>query len=81
MAEGATVEKLGTIGTSAVEKLVEVKKDPDRLSEYRSKAESIQAKTSDAVYRRVLADYERRGTALEEQAAPLQRTIEELVAE
>ena len=66
------MEKLGTIGISTVEKLVEVKKDQDRLSEHRSKAESIQAKTSDAVYRRVLADYERRGTALEEQAAPLQ---------
>ena len=66
------MDKLSKIGTSAVEKLVEVKKDQDRLDEYRSKAESIQAKTSDSVYRRVLADYERRSTALEEQAAPLQ---------
>ena len=66
------MDKLSKIGTSAVEKLVEVKKDQDRLDEYRSKAESIQAKTSDSVYRRVLADYERRSTALEERAAPLQ---------
>ena len=65
------MDKLSKIGISAVEKLVEVKKDQDRLDEYRSKAESIKAKTSDSVYRRVLADYERRGMELEEQAAPL----------
>ena len=52
--EGATVDKLKKIGISAVEKLVEVKKDQDRLDEYRSKAESMKAKTSDSVYRRVL---------------------------
>ena len=66
------MDKLSKIGTSAVEKLVEVKKNQDRLDKYRSKAESIKAKTSDSVYRRVLADYERRGMELEEQAAPLQ---------
>ena len=66
------MDKLNKIGTSAVEKLVDVKKDQDRLDEYRSKAESMKAKTSDSVYRRVLADYERRGIGLEEQAAPLQ---------
>ena len=66
------MDKLSKIGTSAVAKLVEVKKDQDRLDEYRTKAESIKAKTTDSVYRRVLADYERRRMELEEQAAPLQ---------
>ena len=37
------MDKLSKIGTSAVEKLVEVKKNQDRLDKYRSKAESIKA--------------------------------------
>jgi hypothetical protein len=72
MAEGATVDTLSAIEVSAVDKLVEIKKDQALLDEYRSKAESIKAKTSDSVYSRVLADYEKRRMELDTQAAPLQ---------
>jgi hypothetical protein len=66
------VDKLSTIEVSAVDKLGEIKKDQALLDEYRNKAESMKAKTSDSVYSRVLADYEKRRMDLDTQAAPLQ---------
>ena len=66
------MDKLSTIEVSAVEKLVELKKNQALLDEYRSKAESMKAKTSDSVYRRVLDDYDKRRMELDKQAAPLQ---------
>ena len=65
------LEKLREIDTSAIEKLVKIKKEQDRLLGFRSKADEMKDKVDDAVYRRVRADYENRESALEKEATPL----------
>jgi FHA domain len=65
------LEKLREIDTSAIEKLVKIKKEQDRLVGFLGKADEMKDKVDDAVYRRVRADYESRDSALEKEAAPL----------
>ena len=65
------LEKLREIDTSAIEKLVEIKQQRDRLEGFRNKAGEIKHTIDDAIYRRVLAEYQSRESALEEEAAPL----------
>ncbi len=65
------LEELREIDTIAIEKLVKIKKEQERLVGFRSKAEEMKGTVDDAVYLRVLADYESRDSALENEAKPL----------
>lgn len=65
------LEKLREIDTSAIEKLIKIKEEQDRLVGFQRKADDIKDTVDDTIYRRVRADYEGRNSALEKEATPL----------
>jgi len=64
-------ERLGDIDTSALDKLLAVKQEEDRIRGFLAKAEELKEKTSPSVFERVREDYARRLASLEERAAPV----------
>lgn len=64
-------DQLEAIDTAAIEKLVEIKEERDRLKGFREKAEDKKDDVDPAVYERVVSDYDAREAELEEQADPL----------
>jgi len=65
------IEELQQIDTSAIEELRKIKQDEEVLHDWLSKMEAKKGKVADAVFARVLRDYEGRNAALEEKARPL----------
>ncbi len=65
------LEKLRQIDTSAIEKLVNIKKEQDLLNGYLGKAEDLKNKVDEVVYERVRGDYQNRHQELEKEADPL----------
>jgi hypothetical protein len=65
------LEKLQQIDTSAIEKLVNIKKEQDHLNGYLDKAEDLKEKVDEIVYQRVRDDYQNRHRELEKEADPL----------
>lgn len=65
------LDKLSDISTSAVKKLVKIKQDQDRLQIYLDKTSELQDKVNEAVYEKVVGDYNSRHAVLEEEAVPL----------
>ncbi len=66
------LEKLRQIDTSAIEKLVNIKKEQDLLNGYLDKSEDLKEKVDEIVYQRVRDDYQNRHRELEKEANPLQ---------
>jgi FHA domain-containing protein len=56
---------------SVLDQLVAISQEEARLEEYRGRANQMKGNVSEAVYRRVVDDYVKRGAALEQQATPL----------
>jgi hypothetical protein len=69
--KASVADQLRGVDTSVLDRLVAVHQEEARLEEYRSRAQQMKGKVTEAVYRRVLDDYLKRGAALEQQAAPL----------
>lgn len=65
------LEKLQQIDTSAIEKLVKIKKEQDLLNGYLGKAEDLKNKVNEIVYKRVRDDYQNRNQELEKESDPL----------
>jgi hypothetical protein len=65
------LEQLKAIDTTAVKKLVKVKKDEEQLERYRKEAEKRRADVDGAVFKRVADDYNDRASALQKEAVPL----------
>ena len=59
------------IDVSVLEALIELRKQQELVDQYCQRAEELKAKVEEAVYKRVTADYAKRRTALEQEAAPL----------
>jgi hypothetical protein len=59
------------IDTSVLDTLIGLRHEATRLAEFLQKAEDLRANVEEAVFRRVVDDYTRRQTALEQKAAPL----------
>jgi hypothetical protein len=59
------------IDVSVLEALIELRKQQELVDQYCKRAEELKTKVEEAVYKRVTADYGKRRTALEQEAAPL----------
>lgn len=65
------IEEMRSIDTSAIEDLVQIKKEEDILNERLQKMEEKTSEVSEIVFKRVRSDYETRLGALDKQARPL----------
>jgi len=65
------LEKLREIETSAIKELVKINEEQDQLQDYLSKAEEKKGKVTEAVYQRVLQDYQNRCATLNDKSLPL----------
>lgn len=65
------LKKLSDVDTSVIDNLIEIKEESDRLDRFRQEAEERKDDVDEAVYRRVVDDYDQRSADLEEKAAPL----------
>jgi hypothetical protein len=72
--------ELGAIDLSAIESLKTLKQEQDQLAERLSSMDGMKANFADAVFQRVRGDYQKRVTALDEQAAPLRQAAREQYA-
>jgi len=72
--------ELTAIDLSAIESLKTLKQEQDQLGERLGSMDGMKANFADAVYQRVRGDYQKRMTALDEQAAPLRRAAREQYA-
>ncbi len=59
------------IDVSVLEALIDLRKQQEMVDQYCLRAEELKSKVEAAVYQRVTADYAKRRTALEQEAAPL----------
>jgi hypothetical protein len=59
------------IDVSVLEALIDLRKQQELVDQYCQRAEELKAKVESAVYTRVTADYTKRRTVLEQEAAPL----------
>ncbi len=64
-------ENLREIDTSAIEQLIKIKEEQDRLVGFQRIADEKKDMVDDTIYRRVRADYESRNADLEKEATPL----------
>src|SRR5262245_11943987 len=67
----SVADQLQDIDTSVLDRLVNIRQEESRLEAFRSRAGEMKGQVSDQVYRRVLEDYTKRHSALEQQATPL----------
>ena len=81
-------DQLHDIDTSVLDRLVSIRQEESRLEAFRSRAGEMKGQVSDPVYRRVVEDYNKRATSLEQQATPLKtkgrveyRKLHQLIAE
>jgi FHA domain len=71
---------LAAIELTAIESLKQLKQEQDVLDERVRNMDGLKSSVADAVYLRVLSDYQARQRALEEQAAPLKLSAREQYA-
>src|SRR5579872_7437042 len=67
----SVADQLRDVDMTVLDQLVAISQEEARLREYRERADQMKGNVSEAVYRRVVDDYEKRSAALEQQAAPL----------
>jgi hypothetical protein len=67
----SVADQLRAVDTSVLDKLVEIRQEETRLESFRTRASDMKGQVSDPVYRRVIDDYTKRASALEQQATPL----------
>ncbi|HEV3139625.1 MAG TPA: FHA domain-containing protein [Vicinamibacterales bacterium] len=65
------LDPLKSVDVSSLDKLVEIRKELERIKGYRGKAAQKKSSVTDAVFKRVMEDYSKRSAALEGQSAPL----------
>ena len=65
------LDPLKSIDVSSLDKLIEIRKEQDRIKSYRGKAAEKKSSVNDAVFKRVMEDYSKRTAALDGQSAPL----------
>ena len=70
-ADGGVTDELKAIDVAPLERLLEIRKEESQLEEFRTRAEQMKDKVQEVVWRRVVDDYNKRVSALEEQATPL----------
>jgi len=71
----SVVKQLEAIDTSPLEELIDTRAQQVRLKEYLERANERREHVSDAVWKRVVLDYERRSKALTEAASPLEGQV------
>src|SRR4051794_38368060 len=64
-------DSLENIDVSSLDRLIGIRQEQQKLTEYRAKAEEKKKDVAEAVYARVTQDYARRAAALDAQSAPL----------
>lgn len=69
--KASVADQLRDVDTSVLDRLVAIRQEEARLEAFRSRAGEMKGQVSDQVYRRVLEDYNKRATTLEQQATPL----------
>ena len=74
------LNKLGEIETEAVEKLVKLKKERDRIRGFNAKAEEMRSSVASGIFTRVVDDYQEREQALDAEAVPLRAEAREQYA-
>ena len=67
----SALDPLNSIDASSLDKLIEIRKEQERIKSYRAKAAEKKSSVPDAVFKRVMEDYSRRTLSLEAQSAPL----------
>ena len=84
----AMTDQLRDIDTSVLDRLVSIRQEESRLEAFRARAGDMKGQVSEPVYRRVLDDYTKRTSALEQQATPLKtkgraeyRKLHQLIAD
>jgi len=70
-ATSSILDPLKSVDVSSLDRLIDIRKEQDRIKSYRAKAAEKKSSVTDAVFRRVMEDYSRRTGALEAQSAPL----------
>ncbi|HMD35516.1 MAG TPA: FHA domain-containing protein [Vicinamibacterales bacterium] len=70
-ATSSILDPLKSIDASSLDKLIEIRKEQERIKSYRAKAAEKKSSVPDAVFKRVMEDYSKRAAALEGQSAPL----------
>ena len=67
----AVADQLRDVETSVLDRLNTIREEESRLAAFRTRASEMKGQVSDQVYRRVVDDYNKRATSLEQQATPL----------
>src|SRR5262245_39022833 len=70
-AKASIADQLQEVDTSVLDRLVNIRLEETRLESFRSRAGEMKGQVSDQVFRRVVEDYTKRASALEQQATPL----------
>jgi len=84
----SVADQLRGVDTSVLDRLVDIRQEESRLESFRTRASDMKGQVSDPVYRRVIEDYTKRASALDQQATPLKtkaraeyRKLHQLVAD
>jgi hypothetical protein len=67
----SVADQLQDVDTAVLDRLNTIREEESRLSAFRTRASEMKGQVSDQVYRRVVDDYNKRATSLEQQATPL----------
>jgi hypothetical protein len=67
----SVADQLHDVDTSVLDRLNTIREEESRLAAFRTRASEMKGQVSDQVYRRVVDDYNKRATSLEQQATPL----------
>ena len=70
-------DPLKSVDVSSLDKLIEIRKEQERIRGFRAKAAEKKSSVTDAVFKRVMEDYSKRAAALESQSAPLKSAATE----
>jgi hypothetical protein len=73
--ESGVQAAIRAIETTSLEKLLDIRKEQARLTEYRTRAEALKGKVEAEVWKRVVDDYTRRAKSFDEQGAPLRTQV------
>src|SRR5436190_2363814 len=73
-ATSSILDPLKSVDVSSLDKLVDIRKELERIKSYRAKAAEKKSSVTDAVFKRVMEDYSKRTAALDAQSAPLKST-------
>jgi len=68
------LDPLKSVDVSSLDKLIDIRREQERIKGYRGKAAEKKSSVTDAVFKRVMEDYGKRTAALEAQSSPLKGT-------